>query len=179
MKLIRCLIPVTLLVFIPGFRTLGQKQNIIKLNLANTVLKTPEINFEFPVDDKSSVAFSFYYTWFNPEDTELKGWALTPEYRFYLGNSYVTNGLYVAPYFRFQNYNVVSEISDKGHLRSMGIGAIGGYQTFLARWLTLEGFLGVGFNYGGVSSQGLITKFHVDYYEGLVIRFGLSLGIAL
>ena len=156
----------------------AQKQNVIKVNLVNAFLKTPEIFYELRVNEQNSFVIGGFYTVYNPQDTQVEGWGLTAEFRVYLGNANAPAGFYLAPYGKYQNLKLISSSEGDGIFGSMGIGLTTGYQRYINHWLILEGFLGGGYNIGSVTSKTKISDFKVDYYDGLVLRFGVNVGFA-
>jgi len=110
---------------IKGF---AQKENVIKVNLVNAFLKTPEIFYEVRVNSQNSFAIGGFYTFYNPQNTEVEGWGLTAEFRVYLANSNAPVGFHIAPYARYQNLKFISSSGGPGTFGSMGVGLITGYQ---------------------------------------------------
>lgn len=155
-----------------------QKENVIKINLVNAFLKTPEIFYELRVNSQNSFAIGGFYTLYNPQDTEVEGWGLTAEFRIYLANSNAPAGVYIAPYGRYQNLKLISSSGGPGTFGAMGVGLVAGYQRYINHWLIIEGFLGGGYNIGSVTSKTQISDFLMDYYDGLVFRFGINVGFS-
>ena len=174
----RIILIIALLLCVFSIKGLAQKENVIKVNLVNAFLKTPEIFYEIRVNEQNGFVISGFFTFYNPQDTQVEGWGLTAEFRVYLGNSNAPAGIYIAPFGRYQNLNLISEIDEPGTYASMGVGLITGYQRYMNHWLILEGFLGGGYNMGSVDAKSNPNDFLVDYYDGFVFRFGINVGFA-
>lgn len=169
------------LIFILGIsiqNVSAQNENVLKINVAGSILKSPEISYEMLVSNKTSVTFGFLYTWYSPSETKVNGWSFTPEFRFYIGSAGAPRGFFTAPFVKYQNFNVESLSNDKGKFTSIGAGLQGGYQWFLTSWLTLDGFFGIGYNIGSLNTDGPSYDFEMDYYDGMIFRFGVNLGVS-
>lgn len=104
-----------------------QKNNIVKLNVPALFFKKFSVQYERILNKKSGVALSVNLM---PKsglplksillkaadgdaksekvinDMTLSNFALTPEYRFYLGKKGYGRGFYIAPFYRFTTYSV-------------------------------------------------------------------------
>lgn len=149
------------------------KPNIIKLNVAALALKNISVQYERILTRKSSVALGLRYA---PEATlpltsvikkavldepsaersvastienaTLANFAITPEYRVYLGKGY-GQGFYIAPFYRYAVYDVKKMNVAYGEAMSKNIGLGGkfttntggilvGAQWYLAKCLKLD-----------------------------------------
>lgn len=93
-------------------------KNLIKLSLASLALKTFSVQYEraihkkisvgmgFKVMPKGSLSFSSSFDSIDEQlgSLELGNVAITPEIRFYMGKGFF-KGFYVAPFWRYANYN--------------------------------------------------------------------------
>lgn len=83
------------------------------------------------------------------KETRMGGFAITPEFRYYLGKGY-GQGFYIAPFLRYERFNISSvypyenknkittDINFTGHYKTFGIGVLLGSQFRLSNRLTLD-----------------------------------------
>lgn len=103
----------------------------IKLNATQLFLTNLSFQYEFAFHKKLSAAVG--YSWLFPrkiptqifnvadksrgfQSTTFSGWALTPEFRYYLGKQKqfkAPTGIYIAPYYRYASYTLKSAYVDK------------------------------------------------------------------
>lgn len=121
------------------------------------------------------------------------------EARFYLNQTaWLQNkahpaGLYVSPYIKARRLRYINEIGygfnkvgnlDEVIIKSIGYGALMGYQWVRLKGLTVDGFLGGGAMPPGLSSYqhtmrlGSLTSSNGFDYHQLDVRAGVSLGYA-
>src|SRR4051812_332690 len=106
------------------------KQNAIKLNPLSLAVLTGNISYERAINSNQSVQLGMFYSSFSLSGLSYSGWGLTPEYRIYFaGAKQALNGVYVAPFVRYQSFNLKEkETSNKTSLTTMGGGALIGWQ---------------------------------------------------
>jgi hypothetical protein len=96
-----------------------------------------------------SFQLGFYYTGANFIGGDFDGFAITPEFRYYLsGKKVAPNGPYIAPYVRYQNFSVESGVGNeysKGTLSAISGGILVGVQRTFKEKITLEAFIGPAF----------------------------------
>jgi hypothetical protein len=100
-----------------------EPKNIVKLNVATLLLKTFSVQYERAMGRKTSLALGFRATpksglpfkstveslidddetWRNVRNIESGSFAITPEFRYYLGKEQLT-GFYFAPFVRYSHY---------------------------------------------------------------------------
>jgi len=107
-------------------KDLSTQLNHIKLNLTALVFKNYSVQYERILKKRSSVALSIrvmpstslpFKAWIrdyiigdDPETNKtldqlrLSNFAITPEYRFYLGKKGYGRGIYIAPFYRFASF---------------------------------------------------------------------------
>ncbi|MGN7784222.1 DUF3575 domain-containing protein [Niabella sp. 22666] len=167
------------------------KPNILKLNVAALALKNISIQYERILTRRSSVALGLRYA---PETTlpltsmikkavldepgterslagtienaTLANFAITPEYRLYLGKGY-GQGFYIAPFYRYAVYDVKKMNVTYGEAMSKNIdlggkfttntgGILLGAQWYLAKCLKLDlWILGPGYGTGKGNIEGV------------------------
>jgi hypothetical protein len=111
-------------------------------------------------------------------DTKLTGLFLTPEVRIYPKKNAI-NGMYIAPYLRYQNLTL-SDAESKGTLSSIGGGLLFGRQ-----WITKYGFT-MDLFFGGHYSNAKVTvnsgpsadTFDTGFFTGFGVRAGFTLGFS-
>lgn len=182
-----------IIILFTGFNGLAQEKEQnpltkanLKLNILSIFVQTINLSFEHEIARRQSLQLNvlgianFDYTSFLPilepfkekldeENNEYTGYAITPEYRLYLGQSNELTGVYFSPFFRYFSY----EVKGKLKVESTGVGLLTGYQAVLGHKAVVDVFLGTGFNeykldYGNFEDTA--SKSH--------IRFGFNLGFA-
>lgn len=101
----------------------NEPKNIIKLNAAALLLKNFSLQYERSISKKTSIALGFRATpksglpfkstvesliddddtWRNVRNLESGSFAITPEFRYYLGKQPLS-GFYLAPFVRYSHY---------------------------------------------------------------------------
>lgn len=171
------------------------QSTVIKANIFSPLVKTGSFFVEHQTGAHSSVQLGGLFTKWGAGDTNLSGFALTPEYRLYLSaNKPALQGFYVGPYVRYQNLtlsSVYEAFDDNGNLRTdkaeaalntLGGGVIVGHQWLFKRHFSLDMFLGPSYNGGTIkvkdSSSGTNTSFDAGVFNGFGIRSGVTFGLA-
>ena len=173
-----------------------QHSNFIKINLTGIILKNYTLQYERSQTKKISFALAFRSmpsttipfknliirsVGNNDTDTKetikkfrLRNFAFTPEIRFYLNKKGYGHGFYIAPFYRYANFetnnmvftyenslNVKSTISISGKLTGNTGGILFGVQKYLGKHLCLDWwFFGPHYgsstgNFNGISSNPL------------------------
>ncbi len=157
------------------------KSGVFKLNVFSPIISTVSAFYEHPLSPTSSVQLGVYYTGASIGDVSLRGFGITPEYRFYLSKSNdAPDGAYLAPYVRFQSLTFTDKTDNTTGVQftTIGGGLLIGRQWLLGRRdnIALDLFLGP--SYGATSAtikgEGTIPS----AISGFGIRFGLALGVA-
>jgi hypothetical protein len=159
---------------------IAQPKNNIKTNLFSPLLKTYVLAFEHALNESSSVQLGFYYTGFKISDTKLNGFAITPEYRFYLGEKPAPAGTFVAPYLRYQSYKLSNvNTTDEGKYSAFALGLLIGHQMILKDVISMEAFIGPSYSFGSVDvTSGSVTNLNISKLDGFGVRLGVMLGFA-
>ena len=91
----RALLLVLVLFFI-STSLLAQKMNVVKTDLFSPILRTGTLKYERAFTEDIAVQLGFFYTGFHPFDSEttVRGYGITPEFRFYLSTTPAPNGTY-------------------------------------------------------------------------------------
>lgn len=172
------------------------QSTVIKANIFSPLVKTGSFFVEHQTGAHSSVQLGGLFTkWGVGDNTDISGFALTPEYRLYLSaNKPGLQGFYVGPFMRYQNLTLSSlyeSLNDSGNLttekaeaalNTLGGGVVVGHQWIFKRHFSLDMFLGPSYNGGSIkvkdSSSGANASFNAGVFNGFGIRSGVTFGIA-
>jgi hypothetical protein len=150
---------------------------LLKINTLSLILGTGSIFYERKLSDAMSGQLGVAYLNYKLSGTKFTGLILTPEVRFYTKKNAI-DGMYVAPYVRYQNYSL-SDNTAKGTLSSIGGGLLVGRQWVKPSGFTMDLFLGG--HYGSASvkaTEGNVTTFDTKLFSGFGFRVGFALGFA-
>lgn len=170
-----------------GLHTAASAQTqALKVNILSPLVNTGSFFYEHQVGEHRSLQLGGLFTAWSTGNTKIRGFALTPEYRFYLSDSKpALEGFYFAPFVRYQNLTltVTDEYSpDKAEasLNTFGGGLLAGYQVVFKKRFTLDGFLGPSYNGGSlkVTMGNASETFDAGAFKGFGIRTGVTFGIA-
>lgn len=173
---------VSLLGFILLFLSIGlfaQKKNAIKTDLFSAFLRTGVIKYERAFTDDISAQVGFFYTGYSPGEStaKLRGWAITPEFRFYLSDTPAPVGTYLAPNFRYMNQTAEDEtIDESATLTSFGIALNLGKQWLLKDIVVIDAWVGPAYNFRSLDDPS--GEVDVEGADGFGIRLGIALGLA-
>lgn len=170
-----------------GTQSAKAQQNVIKVNYISPIFKTAAFFYERAINEKSSMQLGLLYTGFKVAGTKLQGFAVTPEYRFYLSQKEAPAGFFLGPYVKYQNYKLTqsmegfSDTDVTGKIQSFGGGLLVGHQWIFAERVSLEFFLGPSFNaaqvrYEDENHQGDNNLKGTG--SGFGLRAGTTIGIA-
>jgi hypothetical protein len=155
--------------------TVQAQENVLKWNFLSALVKTANFSYERALSDNSSFQLGLYYTGFSIENTNWRGIGITPEYRFYISGE-VLDGVYVAPFLRYQNISLTNDGSDgKATLNSFGGGAVIGRQWLFGEKFTLDIFLGPSYTTDNVKVDS--GSDNIVYETGSLTGFGLRTGL--
>lgn len=172
------------------------QDNVIKVNILSPIVKTGSFFFEHKINASSSVQLGALFTNWSVDNTKITGFAITPEYRFYLSDSKeALRGFYVAPYLRYQNLTLSNTYQnyngssggyttspDEASLNTFGGGILIGHQWIFKQRFSLDTFLGPSYNGGTLSyknSSGSSSgNIDAGLFKGYGIRAGVTFGIA-
>ncbi|MFN5429582.1 MAG: DUF3575 domain-containing protein [Cyclobacteriaceae bacterium] len=158
----------------------AQKENVVKINILSPIVKTFNVQYERKVNATSSFQLGFFYTGYSVSETSFSGIGITPEYRFYLSDSEAPQGVYIAPFLRYQNFSLTESISNgKATLSNFGAGVILGKQWLFKEKIVLDIFIGPGYSSGSLKvTSGTSSQFETGAFDGFGLRAGLCLGFA-
>ncbi len=183
------------------FQTLtvfSQPKNAIKLDIHSPIARTISLSYERGFSQKYSLSLSALYTdqTITFSSSYLSRVALTPEFRYYMGNASSMNGFYLSSFLRYQyleaiemNYlydaltNNYYEYYDTKSLHTGGLGMALGFHKVFDKHISIDGHLGTIWNTGDQRiSQNTPWIQEPNYifrpYVGYFIKSGLSVGFA-
>lgn len=155
----------------------AQKSNVIKINILSPIVRTFNVQFEHKFNAKASGQLGFFYTGYSVSGTSFSGIGITPEYRFYLSETEAPQGVYVAPFFRYQNFTLKSG-SDRGTLSTVGGGLILGKQWLFNDKIAMDMFFGPSYSSGDVKVTAGSDSFSTGAFSGFGLRLGVCFGFA-
>ncbi len=155
--------------------SVSTEKNVLKINTLALIIGTGSIFYERKISDLTSLQMGVAYLGYKFSDTKFTGLILTPEFRIYPKKNAI-DGMYIAPYLRYQNYSVSNtSTTDKGTLSVMGGGLLFGRQ-----WITNSGFtmdLFFGGHYG--SAKVTVDSGQDTFDKNMFSGFGMRAGFAL
>ena len=194
-----------------GSATAHAQTNAVKVDIIRPIFNILALSFEHKLSESSSfqigVAGTFGYKdgggFSNSDDPSTSGFAITPEYRFYLSEKHpALEGFYAAPYLRYQylsqsgtyygeyyynpnnpNYQPTGQ-KYEASLNSFGLGVVVGRHWIFKQKFSLDAYAGPGYTVTGVSSDlpdGRVTKSDfLGYFDDVNydLRAGVTFGIA-
>jgi len=155
------------------------RSNAIKLNPLSLAFMTGNISYERAVSSNSSIQLGAFYSSVGISGLKYTGWGVTPEYRLYFaGAKEALNGVYVAPFGRYQSFNLEDkDMGNKTTFTTMGGGAIIGWQKMWNSGFTLDLFAGPSYSKAKFKNDGDEDSFDVKGgFTGFGVRTGLTIG---
>lgn len=156
------------------------QSNIFKLNIVSPIVRTASVFYERTLNDQSSLQMGFFYSGYSDDETKYRGFGVTPEYRFYLSETLAPSGFYVAPFLRYQAFDLEDKVTaDEATYSSFGGGLLIGRQWVFKQRVALDLFLGPSYFNGDVeAAEGSGDEFDVEAFDGFGLRTGITLGLA-
>ena len=157
------------------------RQNIIKANLFSPIVRTGSFFYERVLNEDMSFQLGFFYTGASLSETTFRGMGITPEFRYYLSETKpAPSGVFVAPYARYQSFNLTVEgEAGKATYSGIGGGLLVGWQRLLKNTISLEGFIGPSYFSGSLKvDDGQEDDFDIGFFDGFGVRFGFTVGVA-
>lgn len=155
----------------------GEKMNNIKVNIFSPLVRTASIFYERKLGEATSAQLGLFYTGFSSDGVMLRGFGITPEFRFYPGAKGSMEGFYLAPFARYQNFNISDDVS-KGTLSTIGGGLLIGGQWIFGRGISLDAFIGPSFNVGNTKVTSGTAIEEPGGASGFGVRAGVAVGFA-
>jgi hypothetical protein len=161
----------------------SDKKNLIKVNLLSPIVRTGSFFYERVINEKSSAQLGFFYTGWSSSGTQIRGYGITPEYRFYVSNKKQSpQGFFVAPFLRHQSLNLsLDSGAEKATLSSFGGGLMIGGQWLFSDVISLDVFGGPNYNarsFKATTNGTTEEDFTLTGFGNFGFRFGVSIGFA-
>lgn len=161
-------------------------QNIIKINILSPIASTASLFYERGLNENSSLQLGLFYTNVSIIDTKIRGFGITPEYRYYLSEKGNMQGFFVAPFLRYQNFQLTSEVTlfnaqeDNATFSGIGGGLLIGGQWIFKKRISLDLWGGPSYSGGNIKLEGNSTEddFSTGPFSGFGLRAGITLGVA-
>jgi Protein of unknown function (DUF3575) len=175
----KILLSLVVFLLLGTFITNAQKSNVIKTSLTSPFLKTWVLAYERVLNDDMSAQLGFYYTGSDLFDGSFSGFAITPEFRYYLSEEKVApNGAFIAPFFRYQSFTVTDAADAEGTLNIVGGGILIGIQRVFKDKITLSAFAGPSYISPSWTYSDPETTIDIGRSDGGVwARAGINLGV--
>jgi hypothetical protein len=155
--------------------------NAIKINPLSLFLATGNVSYERATGESQSAQLGVFYSGVKLSSLKYSGFGITPEYRFYIaGQQEAMNGVYVAPFLRYQNFKIEdTDTKSKVTFSSFGGGGLFGWEKSWDSGFMLDLFIGPAYNSGTVKAEGNADEddFKISSgIDGFGLRTGLTLG---
>lgn len=177
-KILLLLVAVSVLMPAKAQETSSEK-NVLKVNTLSLIIGTGSIFYERALTDNLSGQLGAGYLNYGVSGDRFSGLFLTPEVKIY-PKANAIDGMYVAPYLRYNGLTLKTESEGKATLTSIGGGVALGRQ-----WITNSGFtmdLFFGGHYMGANvkiKDGADNEtFNARAFDGFGVRVGFALGFA-
>ncbi|MEZ4605216.1 MAG: DUF3575 domain-containing protein [Bacteroidales bacterium] len=127
---------------------MAQKKSNIKTDLLSPIIRTYVLKFETAISENSSIQVGALYTNFllGSDAGDFSGFAVTPEFRYYLSETPAPNGTYIAPNVRYMKHTVTDLNGDTGSLSSLGFGLNLGKQLVAKDIFVVDAWFGPTYN---------------------------------
>lgn len=172
------------LVMILSFSSIATAQKTtVKANILSPLVRTGSFFVEHSVKEGMSVQLGGFYTGATSGTTNLKGFGVTPEVRFYLSENAEKEmtGFYLAPFVRYQNLDLtIDDVEGSAEFEGFGGGFTVGGQWILKKNIVIDTFIGPKYGTTSLTVKDGATEedFDLGNFGGFGLRAGVSLGIA-
>ncbi|THU34812.1 DUF3575 domain-containing protein [Niastella caeni] len=155
--------------------------NAVKINPLSLFLATGNVAYERATGESQSFQLGLFYSGVKLSSLKYSGFGITPEYRFYFGGrAEAMNGVYAAPFLRYQNFKIEdTDTKDKVTFSSFGGGALIGWEKSWDSGFMLDLFAGPAYNSGTVKAEGTADEDNFNIsggIDGFGVRTGITLG---
>ncbi|MCU0376618.1 MAG: DUF3575 domain-containing protein [Chitinophagaceae bacterium] len=118
------------------------------------------------------------YTGARLDGVKLRGWGITPEFRYYASQKGKLQGFYLAPYGRLNSLKG-TDLDASGTITTMGGGLLVGHQWIVGRGFVVDVFLGPSYSHARVKGGTRENEIEVpETMDGVGVRAGLTIGIS-
>lgn len=159
------------------------RSNVLKTSLTSPFLSTYVIAYERVISPDMGAQLGFYYTQAKTLGVKFSGYAITPEFRYYLSEDKdAPSGAFVAPFFRYQSFTLEEEVFDTGAkatFTGIGGGVLIGVQRVFKDRITLSAFIGPSYIKPDIKYEDPANTLDFDRNKGTFwARSGVNLGVA-
>jgi hypothetical protein len=154
-------------------------KNVIKVNTLSLFLGTGSIFYERAIKENLSGQLGVGYLNYGKSGDRFSGLFLTPEIKFYPKKNAI-DGMYLAPYLRYNKLTAKSDEAGKGSVSSMGGGLAFGRQWVTNSGFTMDLFFGGHYMKANVKLEDESGTETIDagLFDGFGFRMGFALGFA-
>ena len=185
MKKIIFLLSLSTAILISSTVTAQDKMNLLKTSLSAPLIRTYTLAFERVLNQDMSLQLGAnYFAGWKFGDNRLNGYAVIPEFRYYLSESKETpNGGFIAPFARYGVTDIkMGEPGDedygKANIKMFGGGLLIGTQRIFKEVISLEAFIGPAYYNANVDVEaGSEEDFSLTLLDGWSVRLGVTIGI--
>lgn len=175
-------------------------KNIIKVNYLSPLAATGSFFYERVINEKMSAQLGFSFSrlstgsiipaLFGDTRVKLKGYAITPEFRYYLSSTEAPRGFFIGPFLRYRHSDATATIKRDNaepiqadaNFTTIGAGMVIGGQWVFGKHISFDAFIGPSLNarYTKISTPEVEEKdFPVPNIFGpLGLRAGVTVGFA-
>ena len=158
-------------------------KNALKTDLFGWFVGTGVLKYERVFSENISAQLGFFYSWDFPsydEGYSATGFAITPEFRYYLSNKNpAPRGIYLAPNYRYQKLETENwEENSEATVITNSIAINLGYQLVLKDLFLVEAWAGLAYNFRKVEDETLPGA-GIGYNDEneFGARIGVSIGL--
>lgn len=157
----------------------SSEKNVLKVNTLSLFLGTGSIFYERAIKDNLSGQLGVGYLNYGKGGDRFSGLFLTPELKFYPKKNAI-DGMYLAPYLRYNKLTAKSDDAGKGSVSSMGGGLAFGRQWVTNSGFTMDLFFGGHYMKANVKLEDETGTETLDagLFDGFGFRIGFALGFA-
>lgn len=156
------------------------QKNGAKINVLSPFALTGSFFYERVLNEQMSVQLGAFFTGYSFFGTRFGGYGLTPEFRYYFSGD-APKGAFVAPYYRYQSFDVrIRGIAELASYSQNGGGILVGKQWIIMDLVSLEAFIGGGYMAGEpqvIGQDGQPREVNLGPLgEGARLRGGITAG---
>lgn len=160
------------------FAQQGEPSSTVKVNLLSPVIRTFSGFYEHALGKSFSLQLGVAYTGASIDEVKLRGWGITPEFRYYASQKGKLQGIYLAPYGRLNSLKG-SDLNASGTITTIGGGLLVGHQWIVGKGFVVDVFLGPSYSNARVKGNNSENEIEVpETIDGVGVRAGLTIGIS-
>lgn len=152
------------------------EKNVMKVNTLALIIRTGAVFYEREISDLTSAQLGIAYMNYRINETNLYGFGMTPEIRFYIRKN-ALDGFYLGPYLRYNNFGF-DDNNSTGRYEAFGGGVSFGRQWIFKKGFVIDLFFGGHYTNSKIELTSGSETPDFTRIEGFSIRTGFSLGFA-